>query len=140
MTSIVTVCTCTYIHCRRLSDIIRRGKRHFRRSLTRGRSEDDHPPPSIYPHPSLDHHPHHSHHSHHTTRVVTPPKAAPVRSSSFSLTVDHPLAGETQGGGDVTITTIAPPLPGHHEAARNTTREGDSGKTAVNEVNIISVF
>lgn len=70
------------IYIRRLSDIIRRGKRHFRRSLTRGRSEDDQPSIPI-PQPP------------HKSATISGPlqggKVSPPRSSSFSSTVGLPL-------------------------------------------------
>ena len=75
-------------HIRRLSDIIRRGKRHFRRSLTRGRSEDDHTPvPVPLPHTPL---------SPPATSSPHPSKLPPLRSASFSSGVGPPTTAAPQ--------------------------------------------
>ena len=51
--SYLTICmiSCFLGTCRRLSDIFRKGRRHFRRTLTRGRSDDQDPRSQIPPLP-----------------------------------------------------------------------------------------
>ena len=92
-------------NARRLSDILRRGKRHFRRSLTRARSEDEHPSPHVPLTPKVPLEP----------PTSTPPKPIPPRSSSFSLssaTDHHPLA--------------TPPAP---QGSKFSTNEGTSSNS-----------